>query len=87
MSVYYNQALLLDAHKLTAPGVSSCNVVLLSLCAGFIFGGNKPAGSSSISSGDSSSDSQKGEAIAMTSPVRMEIQDSSKRDGAKIAMT
>lgn len=56
------------------------------LCAGFIFGGNKPAGSSS-SSGTSDSDSQKGEAIAMTSPVRMEIQDSNKRDGAKIAMT
>lgn len=47
--------------------------------ANFIFGNNKPAGAASGSS--------KGEAIAMTSPVRMEIQDEGKIKGEAIAMT
>jgi len=49
--------------------------------AKFIFGGNSPAGAAGASS--------KGENIAMTSPVRMEIQgtDSSSSGSSKIAMT
>jgi hypothetical protein len=46
--------------------------------ANFIFGNNTPAGAAAGS---------KGEAIAMTSPVRMEVAAADSRDGDKIAMT
>jgi hypothetical protein len=53
--------------------------------ANFIFGNNTPAGAAAGAA--AAAGGGKGESIAMTSPVRMELQAADSRAGDKIAMT